>query len=355
MTMKKLIPGLVLLAAIALAIGCSSDDPVRPEATKAHPDGLDQPQALLRGPATIRPGEYYAMFWNDIGYADFSRISRQTGEASLVWQLDAPMVFEEPFTYGWITFGFAFDVDGTMYSTFNIISVDPAEVRSQFGRIDRETGEVELYGPIYDFNTAGGAIDACGNFYVCGFEVPMLGYIWGNDNLYRVDKVTGEFTVVGPTGHTHWMDLAFDRDGVLWGTFDNELYTIDTETGASHKVTDIYGVPDAGPPHMMEIMSIAFDKHNVLYGTGLTTLYDHPEGSPVMRIDVDTGEGTLVGYSQTTYANHGGDIMPTTVRVAHLLPNGRYNCITINMNALPAHLARGGFVLGSAGYPCECP
>ena len=303
--MKKLIPGLVLLAAIALAIGCSSDDPVRPEATKAHPDGLDQPQALLRGPATIRPGEYYAMFWNDTDYGDFSRINRHDGQASLVWQLDAPMEFnEDPWYAGWVTFGFAFDVDGTMYSTFNIVSTDPGEVRSQFGRIDRETGEVELY---------------------------------------------------GPTGHTHWMDLAFDRDGVLWGTFDNELYTIDTETGASTLVTAIYGVPDAGPPNMMEVMSIAFDKHNVLYGTGLTTFFDHPEGSPVMRIDTGTGEATLLGYSQTTYANHGGDIMPTEVRVAHLLPNGRYNCITINMNALPAHLARGGFVLGSAGHPCECP
>lgn len=357
--MKKLIPGLVLIAAIALAIGCSKDDPVRPDSTQDLSNVLDQPQASKRGrggPATIRPGEYYAMFWNDIDYGDFSRINRHDGQASLVWQLDAPMVFnEDPWYAGWVTFGFAFDVDGTMYSTFNIVSTDPGEVRSQFGRIDRETGEVELYGPIYDFNTAGGAIDACGNFYVCGFQVDILGYIWGNDNLYRIDKVTGEFIEIGPTGHTHWMDLAFDRDGVLWGTFDNELYTIDTETGASTLVTAIYGVPDAGPPNMMEVMSIAFDKHNVLYGTGLTTFFNHPEGSPVMRIDTGTGEATLLGYSQTTHANHGGDIMPTEVRVAHLLPNGRYNCITINMNALPAHLARGAFVLGSAGHPCECP
>jgi hypothetical protein len=59
----------------------------------------------------------------------------------------------------------------------------------------------------------------------------------------------------------------------------------------------------------MEIMSIAFDTDDVLYGTGLTVYWDHPEGSPVMRIDPYTGQTDLLGYSQTSSYNHGGDIL----------------------------------------------
>jgi hypothetical protein len=184
----------------------------------------------------------------------------------------------------------------------------PSEVRSVFARIHPRTGKVEFIGDPVPFNTSGGDIDACGNFYVCGFQVEALGYIWGNDSLWRVDK-KGEFHEIGPTGHTNWMDLAFDSDGTLWGTFDNELYTIDTHTGSSTLMCEIAPVPDSGDPHHMEIMSIAFDENDTLYGTGLTVYWLDPNGSPVMEIDPVSGAATLIGYSMTSDYNHAGDIL----------------------------------------------
>ena len=47
--------------------------------------------------------------------------------------------------------------------------------------------------------------------------------------------------------------------------------------------------------------------------------------------------------------------MPTQVRVAHRQGKGGYHCITISMNALPAHLAHGDYVPGTAGHDFDCP
>lgn len=354
--MKRILCGLLCVAVAVIGFGCSRDDTVRPDLLPSDgASGQVGPDKVGHFPPVA--GEYYAMFWTDdvFNYADFSRISRKDGEADFFWRLQAPTAGDGENSFGWIAFGFAFDLDGSMYMTLNICAFDPTAVRTQFARVDNQTGAVTPYGPIMDFNTSGGDIDACGNFFVCGFQVDALGYIWGNDSLWRVDKATGEFTEVGPTGHTNWMDLAFDNGGTLWGTFDNQLYVIDTQTGASTLVADIQDVPDAGPPHFMEVMSIAFDSHNVLYGTGLTVHYDDPRGSPVMRIDPATGETELLGYSHTQYANHGGDIMPSTVRIAHNLGNGRFKCQTISMAALPVHLAHGDYVPGTVGHDCDCP
>jgi hypothetical protein len=189
--------------------------------------------------------------------------------------------------------------------------------------------------------------------YVCGFQVEALGYIWGNSMLWRVDKETGEFTMVGDTGHTHWMDLAFDSEGTLWATFGNDLYTIDTGNGASTFVTHIDGVPNADAPDFMEVMSIAFDKHDVLYGTAMTVYYEDPNGSPVLRIDVGTGDAELIGYTHRAY-NHGGDIMPEKVTVCHLTGKGTYVPVSVNLNALPTHRAHGDIVPGIDTDDCGC-
>ena len=105
----------------------------------------------------------------------------------------------------------------------------------------------------------------------------------------------------------------------------------------------------------MEVMSIAFDKHDVLYGSGLTVHWIDPNGSPVMKIDPQTGETELLGYSHTADYNHGGDIMPNMVRIAHLNDDGEYECVNVGMSSLPAHLAHGDYVPGSLGHDCDCP
>jgi len=145
--------------------------------------------------------------------------------------------------------------------------------------------------------------------------------VFGDSYLYRINKHTGELIQIGDTGEDNWMDLAFDKKGRLWATTDNELHVIDPQTGASTFVTTIAGVPDSDIPGVcpedwpwMEIMSMDFDKKDVLWGTAMRGLSACPNvNSPVMRIDVDTGVATVVGYTNQQY-NHGGDIVPTKKR-----------------------------------------
>ena len=256
----------------------------------------------------LKPGRYYSFAYGLFAYSELEQIDTKRGTGDPVWSLGVDFVGDGGTWVGWSPFGLAFDVDGTMYITQNIIAFDPSLVRSQLARVDSETGEVTPIGEPVPFNTSGPDIDADGNMYVCGFQVDALGYLWGNSSLWRVDKTTGEFIEIGDTGHTNWMDLAFDSQGTLWGTFDNELYVIDTATGASTFVTEIHGVPDAGHPHLMEVMSIAFDRHDVLYGTAMTVYYQDPNGSPILRMDTSTGDATVLGYTHQPY-NHGGDIL----------------------------------------------
>jgi len=294
------------------------------------------------------PDEYYSFSFSFTTgmYSEFERISTKDGWGSLSWSIDLPPGSPTPF-------GLAFDVDGSIYTTLNTLGA-PEDVRSQFAQVDGVTGEVTLIGAPFPINTAGGDIDACGNYYTTGFEVPALGYIWGDSNLYRIDKQTGVPTIVGDTGKTNWMDLAFDAEGTLWATTENELYTLDTTTGAATFVTEIHGVPNEAPPDFMEVMSIAFNHKGQLYGTAMTVDYFDPDWSPVLKIDTDTGDGKVVGYTHQVY-NHGGDIMPKMVKVAHLKGNGNYQCVTIGMRDLDAHLKHGDYVPGAGSTGCDCP
>jgi hypothetical protein len=354
MRSSTLLLACLLTASIALH-GCGRDGTL--DAVGTSEDTLAARSSVQQSTGLF-PGGYYSTFFsNQTGaYSEFSRIDLNDGAASLVWSIGIdPYPGQSPEQFGPTTFGITFDLDGTMYGTVNLISFDPSLVQSQLARFDVASGTVELIGDPVPFNTAGSEIGPCGTMYVCGFQVNALGYIWGNSNLWRVDKRTGEFHLVGDTGHTNWMDLAFDSKGTLWGTFDNELYTIDTTTGASTFVTHVSGVPDAGPPYFMEVMSIAFDERDQLFGTGLTVLYDHPDGSPVMSIDIETGVATLIGYSMTEIANHGGDTLPTRVRICHRTGKGTYIPMTIALDALEAHRSHGDIVPGVDTESCGCP
>jgi len=347
--------GLLALAAVlappALAqVTIEASDALPVEGpTAALPSG----EIDIQVPPSPVPGGYYSFDFETFAYSAFERISLKTGEATHIWSIDL-QPDPRPWVMGPMPLGLAFDLDGAMYTTLNILSYDPNEVQSQFARVDTKTGQVTLIGEPFNMNTAGGDIDACGNYFATGFQVDHLGYVWGDGCLYRFDKYTGERTRVGCTGMTDWMDLAFDSTGTLWATTQNKLFTISTTTGERTFVSDIAPVPDAGDPHYMEVMSIAFDDRDVLYATAMTTFYDDPRGAPVMRIEPQTGVATLLGYTHQYY-NHGGDIMPTTVKVAHRKPQGDFMCLTIRMNDLKAHLAHGDYVPGTGGHTCACP
>lgn len=350
--MKRTLLVSSLLVLTLTAIGCSKDDPVTPA---VDPTG-DESSLGFAGDKCNPASRYYTTYWTALGMA-METIDLRHGEG--VPYLPE-VLLDEPSGRGYAAaLGLTFDLDGSVYIINNWI-LGPNPSLAELDRIDLETGEVTVIAQI-DNHFCGSEIDACGNLYTVGFQppAPNYGYYFSplyGDKLCRIDKYTGEVTPIGDgTGLPDVMDLAFDSHGTLWATTDNKLYTLDLEDGTATWVCDITNVPPApeGETNPMMIMSIAFDKRDVLYGTAIVGFCVVCNNiSPIMRIDCETGEGTLLGYSELGY-NHGGDTMPTEVRIAHRIGHDRYRFLTIPLSALPAHLAHGDYVPGVDGYPCE--
>ncbi len=100
------------------------------------------------------------------------------------------------------------------------------------------------------------------------------------------------------------MDFAFDSASTMWATTANQLYVIDTSTGASQHVVGIAGVDTATNDPNAEIMGIMFDENDVLYATAFI------DGSPLFTIDTNTGQATAIAQPGIFFP-HGGDIMNT--------------------------------------------
>lgn len=346
--------------------------------------------ARAGGPDLV-PGGFYSFYADGTygNYTDLELISPTDGAGTYVFTvfpewtppLPAPvappgkMFFPSPF-------GLSFNVDGSMYtfvSWLNATSdgfLDPTwqEPWSQLARVDTRTGVMTYIGEPVALHYAGGEIDGCGSMYVTGFSVgdpatydPVTNtftpnYIFGDSNLYRVTLATGARTLIGDTGRTDWMDLAFDAQGRLWATTKNELWQIDTATAKATFVTAIHGVPQEDPridpanEGYMEVMTIAFSsegKSETLWATAMRGFSYDFGNAPVMTIDTRTGNATLVGWTDKAF-NHGGDTMPTKVKVCHRTGNGKYNPITVALEALPAHRAHGDLVPG-VDRGCGCP
>ncbi len=349
--MRRLLALLSLFALSFLVFGCSDDQPLQ--------IGAGDDDAAKARPGLI-PGGFYSFAWSDAdngAYSGFELISKKNGLATPVWTLSGQLswVVDPPSLWGPSPVGFAFDLDGSMYTIIGAYSFDETLAQSRFASIDPVTGAVTYIGDPVAWNYCGPDIDSHGNFYVCGMDVPHLGYIHGTGRLYTVNKATGVFAEIGPLDVeiTDWMDLAFDSHDQLWGTTQNKLFKIDTATGAITDIIPILGVPGDPPPEpytiMQEVMTIAFDDKDVLYGTAINVEWDTGHGAPVMKIDTVTGQTTQLGFTEKPY-NHGGDIYPTKVTVAHR-KGGGYQMITINIEALPAHLAHGDYVPGTVGDP----
>ena len=109
------------------------------------------------------------------------------------------------------------------------------------------------------------------------------------NSFYTVNVVTGAFTRAGSTGASEFfMDLAFDRDGNLWGVTSclnpcyapAVLYRINPETGAATKVVNLVG--------SNTVMGLTFARDGKLYGTDFTG------NSGLYVIDPKTGFETAV-------------------------------------------------------------
>ena len=198
----------------------------------------------------------------------------------------------------------AIDIDGTIYGLANRRGTESG--LSQLVTIDRVTAQVTPVGFPNAINLTAFDIGPDGTVYAGGYNAPAGGWI-GDSNLYKIDKTTGELTLIGNTGVDRLMDFAFDSLGTMWGTVFNELYIIDTDTGAAEHVVTITGVDSVMTDPATTIMGIMFDENDVLYGT----VFDLNVNSPLFIIDTVTGQATVVAQPEMSIP-HGGDIFVDT-------------------------------------------
>ena len=357
--MKRYVASLSLLVIALAVLGCREE----PADLTTGPT----PQAISK--SGLDPSLFYTPHWaiqNNWATA-LESIDLKTGLGSSFCLFDIAPDPEFPDAF-YTPYGLGFDLDGTAYTIVSWFDGVQEHSKARFAKVDMATCALTYIGEPYSVNMAGPEVDAAGNFYATGFTVgdPATGgippYVWGDSYLYRIDKHTGEAVQVGDTGYTRWMDLAFDSQGRMWATFDNDLYTLDLQTGASTFVTHVAGVPQVDVPGVcpadwpyMEIMSIAFDANDVLWGTAIRGFSSCDQiDSPVMRIDIEAGVATVVGYTHQGYC-HGGDIPPAQVKVCHRKGNGGWRMITVDLASLPAHRAHGDIVPGVDTSDCNCP
>jgi DNA-binding beta-propeller fold protein YncE len=109
------------------------------------------------------------------------------------------------------------------------------------------------------------------------------------NSLYTVNEATGAFTRVGSTGAPQFfMDLAFDRDGNMFGVTTTLnpslvpaiLYRIDPATGAATKIVNLVG--------SNSVMGLAFGRDGKLYAT------DWTQNSGLYLVDIKTGFETAI-------------------------------------------------------------
>jgi len=117
------------------------------------------------------------------------------------------------------TWAAAFDTDGTLYTL-----IDGFSGNAVLATVHLATGTASTVGTGIGTNMISLEVAADGTMY-------GIGYI--DRLLYQISQATGTATPIGDTGISFNMDLAFDSAGVLYATVGNNIWTIDTSTGAS--------------------------------------------------------------------------------------------------------------------------
>ena len=150
----------------------------------------------------------------------------------------------------------------------NLLTVDPAT-----GTILTSvpiTGEEALFGGLSHDGSTLWSID--------GFNDGL------SDRTFKIDPVTGAGTVVGMTGF-NWNFRSVEnhpQTGVLYASRDNELYTIDKDTGVATSVAPISGLT------LDQATALAIDGNGNAYMTDIG-------GTGLFQLDLVTGQLTHLG------------------------------------------------------------
>lgn len=262
----------------------NTNEPVAAEEAAADKSTSMDPMAEVKFYTSHAAHEYFGM------------IDLASGIGADVGKYENPEV--EILRTGW------FIPNGAIYEdTFYVIAdkrltpdntADDAQAR--LGKVDMQTGAVEFLGSVIPLHVGALEIDPCGQVFTTGFTLPnQIGELFGDTNLYRVDRQDASLTLIGDTGLERIMDMSFDPDGTLWATVGNVLYTLDMATGTPTEMAKITGVEDD-----LEIMGIGFTSDGQLFGTT-------PFADGFYSIDPATGVVTEVGRHGLAFL-HGGDI-----------------------------------------------
>jgi hypothetical protein len=173
---------------------------------------------------------------------------------------------------------------------------------------------------------------------------PAAPLIWIGDaagNLVTVDIGTGEETLIGPMGVT-FDDVAFDPDGNLWGLQSDNLYQINTSTGAAFGQTEVrsqFGFPLGGN-------AMTFGSDGTLYIAGSCilnpTTFEIGLGC-ISASDPDTGQGTVLGATGRSpsgdLAFHEGSLYYTSANFS--IPSAADDLILVNFANVAASTVVG--------------
>jgi hypothetical protein len=194
-------------------------------------------------------------------------------------------------TYGADCGSLALSPGGTLYSMCG-----PLFGAQQLATINKRTGGAHLFGvPVPGLAVMAMAFSRDGTLYAVGgcnpdpvtFECTPGPATY--NSLYKVNKRTGAFTLIGPTGAPElFMDLTFDSHGNMLGETSTvnisatpaKLYRIDPATGTATKLFDLVG--------STSVMGLAFGRDGKLYAT------DNPPNPHLYLINTKTGVETTI-------------------------------------------------------------
>lgn len=178
--------------------------------------------------------------------------------------------------------------NGTLYAVCGQGIVKPGP--QQLATIDPNTGRATTIGQTIDgLQIMGMKFGPDGRLYTAGDANPASPTF---NSLYTVDVTSGAVSRVGSTGASSFFhDFALDRQGTMYGSAGDALYTIDLKTGTATKVADFVG---GGM-----VMGLSFNADQTkLYATD----WKQPI-SDVYLVDVRTGFLTPLGTTRHALAH----------------------------------------------------
>jgi hypothetical protein len=218
-------------------------------------------------------GLYGAAFTGPSGPASLYRLDAETGQATLV----GPVGF-------WRVSSMDADANGTIYA----VGRNPADGRNVLLTIDPATGAGTLIGRTFVESLGFG--DTIADLSFRPSDGTLFGYLEAGDGLGTVNIATGAATALGQTFVSGCCGngIAFAPDGRLLHANENRLHALNQATGVSQVIVNLTYPPGSG---FARIASMDFHPETgELFGFMKSDL-----GTFLVKIDIQTGVVTPVG------------------------------------------------------------